>query len=259
MDSRQKKKALIGVAAWFVAPILAMMVVALCLIAIIGPAGGTAAGASLAVYFLVQYVVFFWNCSHLAKAKGYSTAITIPGVLGPIVQLIVYAILWFGLPDKFSRSSMQPRRKSRHHGESPIARIVRYRRNALVANSLGIAGILLALFLFFVPSGFFLSHDNDRLIALIIFVPGYASIIYGCWWWVRAKGWHEAVIFIGLMPLGVLGIRYVRLIYIAVPLLLPAGMVLMPIIMIGVVAVLPDKSGMPQLQRRRSDRSRRDQ
>lgn len=254
MDSRQRKKALIGLAAWFVAPILAAMFVAFCLIAIIGPAGGTPGGASLVVYLLVQGLVFFWNCSDLAKAKGYSTTISVLGVLGPLAQVIIYAILWFGLPDKLSRSSMQPRRKSRHHGESPIARNVRYRRNALVANALGVAGILLALFLFFVPTGLFVSHDNDRLIALIIFVPGYASTIYGCWWWVRSKSWHEAVVFIGLMPLGVLGIRYVRLIYVAVPLLLPASMALMPIILIGVVAVLPDKSGTPQLQRRHRDR-----
>ena len=60
---------------------------------------------------------------------------------------------------------------------------------------------------------------------------------------------HEAVIFIGLMPLAVLVIPYVRLIYRFVPLLLPAMMVLMPILLIGVVASLPDKSGLPKRRR----------
>lgn len=122
-----------------------------------------------------------------------------------------------------------------------------------MANILGIAGILLTLLVVFVPTGLFTDPRDDYLLAIVIFVPAYVAVIYGCWWWVKAKGWHEAVVFIGLMPLIVLGIRYVRLIYIAVPLLLPATMALMPIIMIGVVAVLPDKSGMPRRKRRHRD------
>jgi hypothetical protein len=218
------------------------------------------AGALLVVTFLlVQYAVFFWSCSHLAKAKGYSNAVILPGILGPLVQLIIYAIVLFALrdkfPDKFSRTQKPAPavRKSRHRHESSIARIVRYRRNALVANSLGIAGIVLTLFIILVPTGLFADHRDDYLLALAIFVPAYVSVIYGCWWWVKAKGWHEAVVFIGLIPLAVLGIRYVRLIYIAVPLLLPATMAFMPIILIGVVAALPDKSGMPRRNRRHHD------
>ncbi len=250
MDSRHKKKALIGLAAWFVAPFVAMIAVGLFMYYLIGAAADRAATLLAVTFLLVQYAVFFWSCSHLAKAKGYSNAVIIPGILGPPVQLIIYAILLFALPDKFSRSSKPAGRKSRHRDESSIARIVRYRRNALVANTLGVAGILLALFLIFVPTGLFVRHSNDYLLALLAFVPSYSAVICGCWWWVKAKNWHEAVVFIGLIPLAVLAIPYVRLIYIAVPLLLPTTMVLMPIILIAVVAVLPDKSGMPQRHRR---------
>ena len=86
--------------------------------------------------------------------------------------------------------------------------------------------------------GLFASRDSMYLTALAVFIPSYIAVISGCWWWVKAKNWHEAVVFIGLMPLGVFCIRYVRLIYIAIPLLFPATMVLMPILLVGVVAVL---------------------
>jgi len=78
-------------------------------------------------------------------------------------------------------------------------------------------------------------------------------MIYGGRWWVRAKNWPDPVILIGLLPLVVLFIPYVRLIYRFVPLILPAGMVIMPIILLGVIAVLPDKSGLSKRRRRHRD------
>lgn len=152
--------------------------------------------------------------------------------------MIILALLLFALPDKYSRSPSPVRKKKHRCNESPIARIVRYRRNALVGNVFGIIGIFMALVLIFVPMGLFASRDSMYLTALAVFIPSYIAVISGCWWWVKAKNWHEAVVFIGLMPLGVLCIRYVRLIYIAIPLLFPATMVLMPILLVGVVAVL---------------------
>jgi hypothetical protein len=95
----------------------------------------------------------------------------------------------------------------------------------------------------------FETRDDARAVAVLVFVPSYAAVIYGSLCWVRAKCWSDGVILIGLLPLVVLGIRYVRLIYLAVPLLLPAGMVVMPIILVGVIAVLPDKSGLPKRKR----------
>jgi len=249
MDSRYKTKAIIGVVAWIVTPFAVILVVAAVLCLVFGVSADKSVVPLIVSFFLTQYIAFFWGCSHLAKAKGYSKSVVLPGILGPVVQLIILALLLFALPDKYSRSSNQVRKKKHSRDESPIARIVRFRRNALVANTFGVVGIFLALVLIFVPMGLFASRDNAYLAALTVFLPSYIAVISGCWWWVRAKNWHEAVVFIGLMPLAVLFIRYVRLIYVAVPLLLPTTMVLMPIILIGVVAVLPDKSGMPKRKR----------
>ena len=248
MDSRYKTKAIIGIVAWIVAPFAVMVMVAL-LLFVFGVSGANAVKPLIISFFLAQYVAFFWGCSHLAKAKGYSNAIILFGILCPVVQLIILALLLFALPDKYSRSPSPVRKKKHHCNESPIARIVRYRRNALVGNVFGVIGIFMALVLIFVPMGLFASRDSMYLTALAVFIPSYIAVISGCWWWVKAKNWHEAVVFIGLMPLGVLCIRYVRLIYIAIPLLFPATMVLMPILLVGVVAVLPDKSGMPKRKR----------
>lgn len=147
---------------------------------------------------------------------------------------------------------METRYKSkrrRSQDNSPIARVVRYRRNALLANSIGLAGILVALSFVFFPKGLFEQYDNARVAAIFVFVPSYVSVIYGSLCWVRAKHWPDAVIIIGLLPLVVLLIPYVRLIYLRAPLLLPMGMAFMPIILLGVIAALPDKSGLPKRQR----------
>jgi len=104
---------------------------------------------------------------------------------------------------------------------------------------------LLALVFVFIPLGLFQSWDNAKVAGIFVFLPSYAAIINGCWWWVKAKNWPDAVVFIGLMPLVPLVIPYVRILYLTTG-ILPLMMVLMPILLIGVVAVLPDKSGMPK-------------
>ena len=142
-------------------------------------------------------------------------------------------------------------RTGRQRDDSTSTRIARYRQKALVANIIGVGGILLALYFVFKPVPILTDHTDDYLLALIVFVPAYCLVIYGCWWWIRAKGWPEAVVLIGLLPLVILGIPYVRLIYRFVPLLLPATMVIMPIMMIAVIAVLPDRSGISRRRRRR--------
>ncbi len=252
MDIRHKKKAISGVALWFAAIPLFLALGWLVSLVMgpktpLDPPGNSGAFVGLA-FFVFQYAVFFWGGSHLAKAKGYSNALVIFGLFWP-AQPVIFAVLFFGLPDKYSRPGGSSGKSNRDRNESPIARAVRYRRNALIANLLGLMGILLALALIFLPIHLFPTRDDDRVAAIWIFIPAYAAVINGCWWWVKAKSWHEAVIFIGLMPLAVLVIPYVRLIYRFVPLLLPAMMVLMPILLIGVVASLPDKSGLPKRRR----------
>ncbi len=106
----------------------------------------------------------------------------------------------------------------------------------------------MALAFVFMPLGLFHTRDNARVAGLFVFVPSYAAIIYGCSWWVSAKNWHEAVVFIGLCPLAPLVIPYVHIFYLATG-VLPLLMVLMPVLLIGVVAALPDKSGIPKRKR----------
>ncbi|HTB83016.1 MAG TPA: hypothetical protein VK742_05120 [Candidatus Sulfotelmatobacter sp.] len=255
MDRRHKKKAMVGLTLWLTAVPLA--IVPFLVISLIFHALWPHAQAPIVIYILMvlglMYFAFFWGGGHLARAKGYSTAILITGIFLP-AQIVIFALLLFALPDKCS-THQSPKRKHRPaEDDSPIARIVRCRRNAMIYNVLGLAGILLALLLIFVRTGFFDRMDNSRAAAIWIFVPSYSAVIYGCWWWVRAKNWHEAVVFIGLMPLAVLLIPYVRLIYRLVPLLLPSSMFLMPIILLGVVAVLPDKSGILKRERLDADK-----
>ncbi|MGB8371034.1 MAG: hypothetical protein ACLPYZ_06535 [Limisphaerales bacterium] len=247
MDSRHKNKAITGAAVWFGSIPLVFIVGAICkkFSHESAASSGKITGFIFLSFLFVQYLAFFWGGSHLAKAKGYSNGMLVFGIFWP-AQLIIFPLLLFALPDKCTCPSNQVSRKKHSHDESLIAHIVRYRRNALVANGLGIAGVLLALVLVFIPLGLFQSWDNAKVAGILVFLPSYAAIIYGCWWWVKAKNWPDAVVFIGLMPLAVLMVPYVRLIYRVTPLLLPAGMVLMPIILLGIIAVLPDKSGMPK-------------
>jgi hypothetical protein len=152
------------------------------------------------------------------------------------------------LADRFADPSLRGGKSRRHGDESLVARVVRFRRNALVAIIFGLFGTFVALSLVF-SFGPFTSHQDNVVAAIFVFVPSYAATIYGCWSWVKAKHWHEGVVFIGVLPVFVLLIPYVRLIYLAVPMLLPTTMLFMPIILLGVVAVLPDKSGLRRHRR----------
>ncbi len=245
MITRHKYKAITGVVIWTL--VLVVFVVLLVLFKtqherMAGLISRKALNTIVLSGFAIQYLVFFWGASHLVKAKGYSNAMVLFGIFWP-AQMVVLAILLFALPDKCS----QPMPRKKHaRDESPIARIIRYRRNAYVANVIGVVGVLVALAMFFLPLGLFATRENARITAVFVFVFSYMAIINGCYWWVKSKSWNDAVVVIGLMPLAVFFIPYVRLIYRAVPLLFPATMVLMPVILIGVVAVLPDKSGIPK-------------
>jgi hypothetical protein len=133
-------------------------------------------------------------------------------------------------------------RRHRHH-EHTADRIARYKRNALVGNAFGLTGIAMGVYLVLFRAGIFNLHSDEVVLGMLVFLCGYAGVIWGCWWWVKAKAWPDAVIVIGLLPLVICFIPYVRLIYLAAPALLPTSMIMMPIILIVVVFVLPDKSG----------------
>src|SRR5262249_14134733 len=127
------------------------------------------------------------------------------------------------------RSSRPKRRPQPELPRSPIERIYFYRRKALVRIYFGAPGILLAVALVFVRFGIFEEHSSEVLLGLAIFLAGYCAVISGCWYWAKGKGWNESVVLIGLMPLGILCVPFVRLVFIANPMLLFCPMVMMPL------------------------------
>jgi len=190
----------------------------------------------------VQMLAALWASYHLAKGKGYSGALAGLGLI-PCLQPILLTVLAV-LTDRHARPkahSNQPHR--RRSSESSISRVVRYRRNALIGNAFGLFGILVGVSLVLIPIGYAEDPDTEIVVGMFAFLLGYSGVISGCWWWAKAKGWPDGIVFIGLLPLAILCIPWVRLIFVAAPLLLPTSMVMMPIILLVIMFVLPDKSG----------------
>lgn len=158
------------------------------------------------------------------------------------VAVVAITIWLIRILQKGQYASSRPRPR-RRHGRSPVERTVRYRRNALLGIYFGVPGIIGSVALELIPLGIFRDFSDQQVIGIFVFVAGYVSVISGCWWWLKAKEWNEGVVLIGLMPLAIFFIPFVRLIFLAAPMLLLVGMVMMPIILIVVVWTLPDKSG----------------
>lgn len=204
-----------------------------------------------------QYEDTFGSLSH-ARTRAVLAATGMIAI--PAATIWLFRVLREQMAGGQKRSSWSrgKRHKPRHHsGESPIERVVRYRRRALLGIYFGVPGILLSVALTLFRFGIFADHANEVTLAIFIFLGAYSTVVTGCYWWVKAKAWHEAVIFIAFMPLVIFLIPFVRLLVLAAPQLLMAAMVIMPLILVVVVAVLPDKSGIHQ--RRASWETRRNQ
>jgi len=158
--------------------------------------------------------------------------------------------LWRSL--RGSRSGVVARRKHRHSPKSSLERIFIYRRNALLGIYFGLPVMFLGALLVIFRWGIFLDHSNEAVLGMFVFLAGYVGIIAGCGYWLKAKQWNEAIVSIGLMPLGILLIPFVRLLLFADPLLLPVGMFMMSLILIVVVFALPDRSGVGRSMRHRN-------
>jgi hypothetical protein len=170
--------------------------------------------------------------AHFKNALGY---VGVAGILGTSVWLIM--VLKRGVGAKSgSRRRLRP-------DESRIERRVRYKRNALLGVYFGVPGILLSVLLTMFRWGIFADHSNEVVLAIFVFLGAYCAVISGCYWWAKAKGWNEAVVSIGFGPLFIFFIPFVRLLVFKVPGLLVAGMVMAPLILVVVMAALPDKSG----------------
>jgi len=128
--------------------------------------------------------------------------------------------------------SLPPRQHRSRRGARNI-------RNAAIGIPIGIitivAGIVLSLF----RCGIFAEHSNEFALGVIVFCVGYCAVIFGCWSWANAKHLNDAIVIIGLAPLFLLLIPYVRLIFFFAPQLIVVGMIMMPTILIAIIAVLP--------------------
>jgi len=169
--------------------------------------------------------------------------------------------LWRNL--RGNPSATPSRRRHRHSHKSHLERIIMYRRNALLGIYFGLPGLFLGVLFAIFRWGIFRDHANEVVLGMFVFLGGYAGIIVGCAYWLKAKQLNEALVIIGLLPLaiecGVLFIPFVRLFLFADPLLLFVGMFMMSLILIVVVFTLPDKSGVGRgMGRRHSRHSNRD-
>ncbi len=144
--------------------------------------------------------------------------------------------------------------QKRKSSGSSLERAVRYKRNALLGVYFGVPGILFSVLLAVFRMGIFDHHSDEVVLAIFVFMASYCSVVTGCYWWLKAKAWTEAVVFIAFMPLVIFLIPFVRLVVLAAPALLCVAMVMMPLILVVVVAVLPDKSGR---SRRRAEWEKR--
>ncbi|EEF59020.1 hypothetical protein [Pedosphaera parvula] len=218
----------------------------------------------LAFAGLAAFVGFIWN--EISREVGYyhhyggawkTEYESVFGSLGAArgrigvclfgIVFIIAMLVWIG---KLSVPGNQsPKKKTRRRFGSNIERIVYYRRNALIGVVVGLLGIAIAVFSILFGTMIFADRENEVVFALFVFVIGYVGVICGCYWWTKAKDWNDGLVVIGLLPLVILFIPYVRLIFVAAPSLLPISMVLMPIILIVIVSLLPDKSEWPARKR----------
>lgn len=184
-----------------------------------------------------------WGADSLARAHERVGAASVGIVALPTLVIWLLKVLRNG-PHKSNK------RVHRRRRGSTVDRSVRARRNALLGNYFGLGGIALGLLLVIFRWGIFARHYSEIILGVFVFIAGYASVIYGCWWWVQSKGWPEAVVFIGLAPLALVCTPFIRLLFLASPMALPAAMVMAPMILLVVVAVLPNKSGVKERRAR---------
>jgi len=245
MITRHRNQAIVGVVIWF-AVLLAYGLAAVYASAHDGPGPPFSAGLFSTLFWggiILGMLSFLWGGYHLAKGKGYSTALAAIGLF-PCLQPALLTML-FVLPDKNAKPTnyCQPVRVHQPI-ESAIGRVVRYRRNALVQNCFGLLFVLIGIWMTLFPVGIFEDFENESLCGFLVFVGGYVGVMSGCRWWLKAKGWSEAIIFIGLTPLTICLIPFVRNIFIIEPVLLPLSMLLMTLMLLVVIFALPNKSGM---------------
>ena len=162
-----------------------------------------------------------------------------------ILSLLVVLVMYLRKKPYESRGREKPRRPMQG---STIEKIVRCHRNALLGIYLGAGGMMAGVLLVVFQWGIFANHANEVVLGIVVFLGGYSGVVGGCWWWLRAKAWTEAVVFIAFMPLAVFFVPYVRLIFLAMPAIVMLATAMIPLALVAVVFALPDRSGMNRRQ-----------
>ena len=254
MRIRSHNKILLGAGAW-----LALNVAIVTLLAGRGlgqrwalELSSQAVLALIVLALAIQFVCFCWGGIHLARSRECPELLLLIGLLGPPAQLVLWIVL-FALPSKSSSTypgldSPEIRERMPHRASERL--MVSPRVKALIWILPGLLGIGGAIFLVLFGAGFFQQADNQIIAAMLVFFAGYVALLRGCWWLVKAKGWDDAVVFIGVMPLALFFIPFKRLVLSLVAPLLPAAMVMAPLILLVVVLVLPDKTQGPRRKHR---------
>ncbi len=177
---------------------------------------------------------------------------TIAAGIGTIAMPSLGYWLYTGLRNNPSRGRGKKKVRQRHMSQTE--RVMQARSKALLWNYLGALGFVVGILLVLFRWHIFADHANESILGMILCTAGYCSIMSGCWWWLRAKDWSEALIVIGLWPLPIAFIPFVRIIFAHIlltsPVLMLLLLVLTPAVLVVVIATLPDKSGVNRKQRR---------
>jgi GNAT superfamily N-acetyltransferase len=250
MINKHRNQTIIGLLGWFI-PIAAVMLLALFQERI--PAGSWLFNLGFDFWFFgglgVGTLCFLWAGHHLAKGKGHSSRLVAFGLFPCFQPLVLTALIV--LPDKNPPPRRREPPRSNEPPESVVARVVRHRRHAMVWNVFGLFFVLIGISMTLFPIGIFADFENESLCGFLIFGCGYCGVINGCRWWLKVKGWPEAIVFIGLTPLTICFIPYVWEVFVIEPMFLPLSMFLMTLILLVVILTLPDKSGMAGRNRRK--------
>jgi hypothetical protein len=186
-----------------------------------------------------------WEAEYEAHHGPLSRAHTMVAMASVGTVAIPALTLWLYRSIRPKQNSGRSRERSetgiRHWFRSQFGGFRYYRRNGTVAIALGVLGILASVFLAVFRAGIFEHHSDEVVLSIAVFIPSYICVLAGCSWWLKAKEWNDAVIFIGMMPLAIVFIPFVRLLFLAEPMLRVVAMVMMPLILVVIVLVLPDK------------------
>ena len=126
-----------------------------------------------------------------------------------------------------------------NRSESRSARRVRDRRNMILSLYFGFPIMFLGVTICVFNFGF--DRSIQVAIGMLMILASYGVVLLGCSYWLRAKGWDQAVLLIGLLPILCPFLPGFRL-AIRNPVILFGGMVFMSMLLAVVIFSLPNRS-----------------